>query len=87
MQAIASLAATMATEKEISPTVSDTNSKESSTVTAENRVIPSRTESHSTLTWRKIVGLIWDTAEGDPEYRKYVQRLDLIFLYVNTLAV
>jgi hypothetical protein len=31
--------------------------------------------------WRRIVGLIWDTeAQGDPEYRRYVKRLDRIFL-------
>lgn len=32
--------------------------------------------------WRKVVGLIWDSVEGDPEYRKYVQRLDTFFLCV-----
>jgi hypothetical protein len=31
--------------------------------------------------WRKVLGFVWDTAEGDEEYRRYVQRLDLIFLY------
>lgn len=30
--------------------------------------------------WRRIVGFFWDTVEGDPEYRKYVRRLDLFFL-------
>lgn len=30
--------------------------------------------------WRRILGLVWDSAEGDPEYRAYVQRLDLFFL-------
>ncbi|KAK2010700.1 pantothenate transporter liz1 [Colletotrichum eremochloae] len=29
--------------------------------------------------WRKAVGLVWDSVEGDPEYRKYVQRLDTFF--------
>lgn len=40
-------------------------------------------ETHSSPTpkWRKILGFVWDTAEGDEEYRRYVQRLDLIFLY------
>ncbi|TDZ22279.1 Pantothenate transporter liz1 [Colletotrichum orbiculare MAFF 240422] len=31
----------------------------------------------TTSRWRKIVGLVWDFVEGDPEYRAYVQRLDL----------
>lgn len=30
--------------------------------------------------WRKILGYVWDSVEGDPEYRAYVQRLDLFFL-------
>lgn len=29
--------------------------------------------------WRKIVGYVWDTVEGDREYRRYVTRLDRIF--------
>lgn len=33
--------------------------------------------------WRRIVSLVWDTADGDPEYRRYVQRLDLFVLYVR----
>jgi ACS family pantothenate transporter-like MFS transporter len=34
----------------------------------------------TTSRWRKIVGYVWDSVEGDPEYRRYVQRLDLFFL-------
>lgn len=30
--------------------------------------------------WRRIVGVVWDSLEGEPEYRRYVQRLDRIFL-------
>ena len=33
--------------------------------------------------WRHIVGVVWDSLEGEPEYRHYVQRLDRIFLYVG----
>ncbi|KAF2437252.1 pantothenate transporter liz1, partial [Karstenula rhodostoma CBS 690.94] len=29
--------------------------------------------------WRRIVGVVWDSLEGEPEYRRYVQRLDRIF--------
>ncbi|ORY08617.1 major facilitator superfamily domain-containing protein [Clohesyomyces aquaticus] len=29
--------------------------------------------------WRRIVGMVWDSLDGDPEYRRYVQRLDRIF--------
>lgn len=35
-----------------------------------------------TSLWRRVVGLVWDSVEGDPEYRKYVQRLDTFFLCV-----
>ncbi|KAF2164071.1 hypothetical protein M409DRAFT_37100 [Zasmidium cellare ATCC 36951] len=27
--------------------------------------------------WRRILSFIWDSADGDPEYRRYVRRLDL----------
>lgn len=33
----------------------------------------------STL-WRRILSFIWDSIDGDPEYRRYIQRLDLFFL-------
>ncbi|EAT76740.2 hypothetical protein SNOG_15902 [Parastagonospora nodorum SN15] len=29
--------------------------------------------------WRRCVGVIWDSLEGEPEYRHYVQKLDRIF--------
>ncbi|ETS86106.1 hypothetical protein PFICI_04131 [Pestalotiopsis fici W106-1] len=29
--------------------------------------------------WRRVFSFIWDSVEGDPEYRQYVQRLDLFF--------
>ena len=30
--------------------------------------------------WRKLLGYVWDTeSQTDPEYRRYVQRLDRIF--------
>lgn len=42
---------------------------------------PSSEEKGNTSVWRKIVGLVWDSVEGDPEYRRYIQRLDTLFLY------
>ena len=30
--------------------------------------------------WRRIAGFFWDSIDGDPKYRAYVRRLDLIFL-------
>jgi ACS family pantothenate transporter-like MFS transporter len=37
------------------------------------------TEAKSSL-WRRVLSFIWDSADGDPEYRRYVQRLDLFLL-------
>lgn len=37
------------------------------------------TTKNTTSWWRHIVGYVWDTVEGDPEYRRYVTRLDRIF--------
>ncbi|RMZ79996.1 hypothetical protein DV738_g2932, partial [Chaetothyriales sp. CBS 135597] len=29
--------------------------------------------------WRHVLSFVWDSVDGDPEYRKYIQRLDLFF--------
>lgn len=52
--------------------------KDSSSVAA---VEPPPEGTAKTSVWRRIVGLVWDSVEGDREYRKYVQRLDTFFLY------
>ena len=33
--------------------------------------------------WRWVVGLFWDSVEGDPRYRRYMYKLDGILLFVN----
>ncbi|KAH7030645.1 pantothenate transporter liz1 [Microdochium trichocladiopsis] len=38
---------------------------------------PSAGYPHKIPLWRRILSLVWDSADGDPEYRRYVQRLDL----------
>lgn len=55
----------------------DNNVKDASSVVIE----PAQGESRKTSLWRRVVGLVWDSVEGDPEYRQYVQRLDTFFLY------
>lgn len=30
--------------------------------------------------WRRLLGLIWDTFEGDPEERKFVRKVDYFLL-------
>jgi ACS family pantothenate transporter-like MFS transporter len=46
-----------------------------------NLTIPvgSDAETKSPL-WRRVLFFVWDSADGDPEYRRYVQRLDLFLL-------
>lgn len=39
------------------------------------------------LLWRRLVGLIWDSVEGDKRNRRYVQKIDGILLYVTSLPV
>ncbi|KAJ4332427.1 hypothetical protein N0V95_009666 [Ascochyta clinopodiicola] len=58
-------------------TSDDISSKNISTVAAGDET--SSSESKTTSWWRHAVGYIWDTVEGDPEYRRYVTRLDRIF--------
>ncbi|KXH61893.1 pantothenate transporter liz1, partial [Colletotrichum nymphaeae SA-01] len=52
----------------------DKNAKDTTPVNAAE-AIPEQPPSR----WRKIVGLVWDSVDGDPEYRRYVQRLDTFF--------
>jgi MFS transporter, ACS family, pantothenate transporter len=74
----------MATTKEIVPVVeSDTNSDNEKVTKDLGPVKVTETaidEAKTTSWWRKIVGYVWDSVEGDVEYRRYVQRLDLFFL-------
>jgi len=37
------------------------------------------TEAKSSL-WCQVLSFVWNSADGDPEYRRYVQRLDLFLL-------
>lgn len=54
-----------------------TSSKNASAATTEQGDASTSTE--TTNWWRRIGGFVWDTVEGDPEYRRYVTRLDRIF--------
>jgi MFS transporter, ACS family, pantothenate transporter len=51
----------------------------------EDSEVPATQERSST--WRRIAGFFWDSVDGDAEYRKYVQRLDLIFLFVHSIVL
>lgn len=53
------------------------NPKEVSTATVSNDSINSEV---TTSRWRRIVGLVWDSAEGEPRNRKYVQKVDAYML-------
>ncbi|GKT40234.1 pantothenate transporter liz1 [Colletotrichum spaethianum] len=72
----------MADTKIIAPVaLSDTNSNLDKSGKDETPVTITETTAGETKSswWRKAVGLVWDSVEGDPEYRKYVQRLDTFF--------
>jgi ACS family pantothenate transporter-like MFS transporter len=58
-------------------TPEDCCSKDTAVATASSK--ESSTTPKTTNCWRRIVGYVWDTVEGDPEYRRYVTRLDRIF--------
>ena len=40
-------------------------------------------EGKTTSPWRRVVGLIWESAEGTPRNRKYVHKIDGYMLYVD----
>lgn len=84
----------MADAKEITEiTATPANSNEnghskSAAPATETGDVSSFEQRKSVIWWRRIVGAIWDTeAQTDPEYRKYVKRLDRIFLYVLPLKI
>lgn len=80
----------MAPATEITPTtVSDSTSDNdhdisktgAHTTAVSDSSVESPEERKKTSLWRRIVGLVWDSVDNpDPEYRRYVQRLDRIFL-------
>jgi ACS family pantothenate transporter-like MFS transporter len=43
-------------------------------------ITSTRNEGTKSSTWRRVLSFVWDSADGDPEYRRYVQRLDLFLL-------
>ncbi|KAL4790069.1 major facilitator superfamily domain-containing protein [Aspergillus venezuelensis] len=66
----------MAIEKKLTSTGADPSPKHTSLITREEV----RTKEKADVsTWRKVASLVSDSADADPEYRKYVRRLDMIF--------
>jgi ACS family pantothenate transporter-like MFS transporter len=57
----------------------DSNSNRTKNATTLEVLVGSDTETKSPL-WRRVLSFVWDSADGDPEYRRYVQRLDLFLL-------
>ncbi|KAJ9134340.1 Pantothenate transporter liz1 [Pleurostoma richardsiae] len=59
-----------------------------STATISTTAVPEPVDEHlpetkKTSWWRRLVGLIWDSVEGDPRDRRYVQKLDtFLFSYI-----
>ena len=57
----------------------DNDSTRTKNATSLTTPIASDTATKSPI-WRRILSFVWDSADGDPEYRRYVQRLDLFLL-------
>ena len=57
----------------------DNDSTRTKNATSLTTPITSDTETKSPI-WRRVLSFGWDSADGDPEYRRYVQRLDLFLL-------
>lgn len=64
----------MSTSKEVETSVTYPSSDDSTDHEAEVK---------TTSRWRRIVGLVWDSAEGTPRNRRYVQKIDAYMLYVH----
>jgi len=57
----------------------DNDNTRTKNATSPTTLITSDTETKSPI-WRRVLSFVWDSADGDPEYRRYVQRLDLFLL-------
>jgi ACS family pantothenate transporter-like MFS transporter len=57
----------------------DNDSTHMKNATSLTMPVGSDAETKSPL-WRRVLSFVWDSADGDPEYRRYVQRLDLFLL-------
>jgi ACS family pantothenate transporter-like MFS transporter len=57
----------------------DNDSTRTKNDTSQTITITSKEGTKSSL-WRRVLSFVWDSADGDPEYRRYVQRLDLFLL-------
>ncbi|USW51587.1 Putative major facilitator superfamily, MFS transporter superfamily [Septoria linicola] len=62
----------------------------SSDATADNAKTSARVEIDSIVVaqqtsplWHRVLSFLWDSADGDVEYRRYIRRLDLGLLYVS----
>lgn len=70
--------ASSATTKDASITVCDPAISAGSEVVQENTVT-----TRSPVWWRRLLGLFWDSVDGDPRDRRYVQKLDSFLLCVT----
>ena len=60
---------------------SKSNTKDPATIEVNNVTI---NQQKSSL-WRRVLSFVWDSADGDLEYRRYVRRLDLGLLYDTSI--
>ena len=54
--------------------------------TTQDRQEHDAAEPKKTSWWRRLVGLIWDSVEGDPRDRRYVQKVDTFLLYALVIS-
>ena len=67
-------------DKKSAPGLVEESSKDGlHTAVAENNSVQS-VEGKDASLWRRIMGVVWDSLQGEPEYRQYVQKLDRVFL-------
>jgi ACS family pantothenate transporter-like MFS transporter len=64
---------------------SNEQSKKTIESTAVHPVVEAREVSTKSSWGRYLVGLVWDSVDGDPRNRRYVQKLDSFLLYALDL--
>lgn len=68
-------------QPEIRGLAGDTTAKDYNTMSRTTEDAASQPPKNKSV-WRRVVGLVWDSVEGDERNRKYVQKLDGFLLLV-----
>ncbi len=66
--------------EESSASSTTTDQKHAEAVVVSEETYNSPTKKSKAALWRRVVGLVWDSVEGDKRHQRYVKKLDTFLL-------